>query len=782
MATWRKVIVSGSNASLGALALGGVAVTSTAAELNILDGVTSTAAELNILDGVTSTAAELNALDGITAVVGELNALDIGSTAVGTAVASKAVILDSNKDYTGIRNLTVSGELDAATGDFSGAVDIAGDLTLSAGADGALTFGAASSIKIVDNQAASLVIEEADTAYMTFKTTNSSELITTHPKFNAAGGILIAGTTVTSTAAELNILDGVTSTAAELNILDGVTSTAAELNILDGVTSTATELNIIDGNTSATSTTIADADRIVLNDNGTMVQVAVTDMATYIGAGAADDIGAGDAAVEISTTSGNVVIDSNAGAVSIDGHTGVTLASSNSGDITLDSVADINLDAAGNDIHFKAGGTHVLSITNSSSDVIIKPIVDAKDLIFQQRDGTAVLTIEDNATANIPDGKLALGGTAVTSTAAELNILDGVTSTAAELNILDGVTSTAAEINLIDGGTARGTTAIADGDGFLTNDGGTMRMTKVDTLATYISGKTVGGTGIVTTGVLNAGSINTGFGNINNGASTITTTGLISGGSLDIDNVLINGTTIGHTDDTDLMTVADGLLTVAGEVQMTTLDIGGTNVTSTAAELNALDGITAVVAELNMLDLGDTSRGTAVASKAVVLDSNKDYTGIRNLTVSGELDAATGDFSGAVDIAGNLVVQGDLLVSGDVTEVNTANLNVEDQFILLNSGSINTDVGIIFGGTHGTVNTGKALVWDHAVNHGGGTDGRLAVKTNATAANTTTAFAAGTTGYYLAGVFRGSTADAATALADHEGNIRIESNELFMYF
>jgi hypothetical protein len=58
------------------------------------------------------------------------------------------------------------------------------------------------------------------------------------------------GTTVTSTAAELNILDGVTSTAAELNILDGVTSTTAELNILDGVTSTAAELNILDGVTS----------------------------------------------------------------------------------------------------------------------------------------------------------------------------------------------------------------------------------------------------------------------------------------------------------------------------------------------------------------------------------------------------------------------------------------------------------------------------------------------------------------------------------------------------
>jgi hypothetical protein len=59
--------------------------------------------------------------------------------------------------------------------------------------------------------------------------------------------LTLDGTVITSTGAELNILDGVTSTGAELNILDGVTSTAAELNILDGVTSTAAELNILDG-------------------------------------------------------------------------------------------------------------------------------------------------------------------------------------------------------------------------------------------------------------------------------------------------------------------------------------------------------------------------------------------------------------------------------------------------------------------------------------------------------------------------------------------------------
>ena len=58
---------------------------------------------------------------------------------------------------------------------------------------------------------------------------------------------------VTATAAEINLLDGVTATTSELNILDGVTSTAAELNILDGVTSTASEINILDGVTASTA-------------------------------------------------------------------------------------------------------------------------------------------------------------------------------------------------------------------------------------------------------------------------------------------------------------------------------------------------------------------------------------------------------------------------------------------------------------------------------------------------------------------------------------------------
>ena len=56
--------------------VGGVAVTATAAELNILDGVTASTAEINILDGVTASTAELNILDGVTASAAELNILD----------------------------------------------------------------------------------------------------------------------------------------------------------------------------------------------------------------------------------------------------------------------------------------------------------------------------------------------------------------------------------------------------------------------------------------------------------------------------------------------------------------------------------------------------------------------------------------------------------------------------------------------------------------------------------------------------------------------------------
>ena len=75
-------------------------------------------------------------------------------------------------------------------------------------------------------------------------------------------------------------------TSTEVQILDGATVTTAELNKLDGATVTTAEINNIDGNTSATATTLALADRMVVNDNGTMVQVAFSDLVTFLENGA----------------------------------------------------------------------------------------------------------------------------------------------------------------------------------------------------------------------------------------------------------------------------------------------------------------------------------------------------------------------------------------------------------------------------------------------------------------------------------------------------------------
>ena len=200
--------------------------------------------------------AELETIDGVTA---------------GTVAASKAVVVDSNKDISSFRNVTLTGELDAATLDISGDADIDGTLETDA--------------------------------------------------------LSINGTAVTSTAAELNILDGVTATAAEINALDGITSTV-------------TELNIVDGNTSATSTTLADADRVVVNDNGTMVQVALTDFETYFESAldTLSNVTTVGALNSGSITSGFGAIDNGSSAITTTGT--ITYGSLSDGTITVTAFVD----------------------------------------------------------------------------------------------------------------------------------------------------------------------------------------------------------------------------------------------------------------------------------------------------------------------------------------------------------------------------------------------------------------------------------------------------------
>jgi len=112
---------------------GTTAISATATELNYVDGVTS--AIQSQIDGKEPSSAKLtelatmaqataNAIADLTS--GEISKID-GTTA-GTVVASKAIVVDSNKDVTGFRNLTLTGEIDAGSLDVSGNADIDGTL------------------------------------------------------------------------------------------------------------------------------------------------------------------------------------------------------------------------------------------------------------------------------------------------------------------------------------------------------------------------------------------------------------------------------------------------------------------------------------------------------------------------------------------------------------------------------------------------------------------------------------------------------------------------------
>ena len=611
--------------------------------------ISATAAELNIMDGVTSTTAELNILDGATVVVGEINALDLGSTGTGTAINSKAVVLDANKDYTGIRNLTLTGDLTIGGDDLTMGTNTSGHLLIADGTNFnptgvgdlseistvanddvflavdtsggglkkitrstivsglAVTGAAISNVvedttpqlggdldmngqDIVTTSNADLELAPNGTGHVTVRGNTNAGAIQFNCESNSHGQIVqsqphsasvtntmllpagssstlvskVSTDTLTNKSFGDNVsfgdnnitnvgdiaLDSISADATDINvavtdnsataltikqgsdaylIIDtanssesvsigtGISGTAitlghstSEVTVADNLTVTG-DLTVSGTTTTVNSTTVNLNDHNIVLDSGNSTSAVINGAGITIEGGSGDDatftyntsgptfelkLGSSheDLQVDKLTANGGLVADN----ITIDG-TEIDLSS---GDLTIDVEGDIILDANGGDFKFQDDGTEILRITNSSSDVIIRPVVDAKDLIFQQRDGTEVARIEDNGTFNVVTSKLAINGTAITSTAAELNILDGVTSTAAELNILDGVTSTAAELNILDGVTATaselnlldgdtsvgGSITLADADGFVVNDGGTMKTIPATDVKTYAAG------------------------------------------------------------------------------------------------------------------------------------------------------------------------------------------------------------------------------------------------------------------------------------------------------
>jgi cytoskeletal protein CcmA (bactofilin family) len=382
----------------------------------------------------------------------------------------------------------------------------------------------------------------------------------------------------------------------------------------------------------------------------------------------------------------------------------IKLASS--GGITLDAAGDIVLDADGDDITLKNGSATFASFTNSSGELVIKS-------------GSTPTTAITFSGANVT-----FAGT-VTIGSAEIS--------EAELEILDGANVTTTELNILDGDTSASSTTVADADRVVFNDAGTMKQVAVTDLAAYFDDEITAMPNLVTTaattvGALNSGSITSGFGTIDTGSSTITTTGLITGGSLDIDDVVINGTTIGHTNDTDLMTVADGVLTVAGEVDATSLDISGnadidgtletdalsingTTVTSTATELNILDGDTSATsttvadADRVVLNDGGTMKQVAVTDLSAYFDD--EITAMPNLVTTGTLNSgAISSGFGNIDIgSSNLTATGTISL-GATSFNDNAITNVGD--IALDSISADgTDINVAVSDNSGTAFTIK---------------------------------------------------------------------------
>ena len=383
-----------------------------------------------------------------------------------------------------------------------------------------------------------------------------------------------------------------------------VTATAAELNKLDGVNSTTAELNIVDGGTSATSTTVADADRVVFNDGGTMVQVAVTDLAAYFD----DEITAMPNLVASGAlNSGSIT--SGFGNIDIGSSTFDTTGAATAGAITIDDVA----------INGK-----VITMTGSSSDTAVMTV--------DTNGAFSLVTTDDNAAAaNIQitaDGTAELAGTTVTldSSGGITLDADGGTITFADAgSSLGTITSSGYS------GTAAAATTVTITDNESTDE---------NNVLVFVAGAdSDGGTGL---GLESDGNLT-----YNPSTGTLTTTNIVVSGTQTITNSV--------TMNANNAVVFEGSTADANETTLTSIDATGDrtislpNVSGTLPVLAAVSAtaITSTPAELNLLD--GSAAETIVNSKGVIYGSGG---AIKVSTLSGASDVT-------IDAAGDIILDAD---------------------------------------------------------------------------------------------------------------------------
>jgi len=356
---------------------------------------------------------------------------------------------------------------------------------------------------------------------------------------NAANAIVFEGATADENETTLTIIDPSADRTINLPNQSGTIPVLAAVSATQ-VTATPEELNIMDGGTSASSTTIADADRVVVNDDGTMKQVAVTDLAAYFD----DEI---TAMPNLVTTAATTVGALNSGSIT-SGFGAIDTGSSNitsTGTVTFGSLSD---------------GT-----------VTITDIADEDDMASNS---ATKLVTQQSIKAYVDANK----------------------------NV-EGVSANGAEINTVaDGDTSVGTTAVAGSDGIVTNDAGTMRQTSVDTFDTYFAGttKTLTNKTLTAPKIADGGFIADANGN----EAIVLQTASSAVNAIEITNAATGGAVVigamGDDSNVDIDITPKG----TGEVNIAqdNLNYGGTAVTATGAELNILDGVTSTTAELNTLD------------------------------------------------------------------------------------------------------------------------------------------------------------------------------------
>ena len=371
-----KIVVDSTNNRWGFF----VEVSSAAVEqIRIQDGAIVPVTDNDIDLGTSSLEFKDLYLDG-TATIDTLT-VD-GAATVGTTLGvTGATTLSSTLAVTG--NVTATNDLS-----IGGNLTVTGDATIS----GNLTFGSADTDSItITADIASNLIPDADDTY---------DIGSSSKEWR---DLYIDGTAY---------LDAINFNGT------AITATAAEINILDGVTSTATELNIVDGDTTATATTLADADRVVVNDAGTMVQVALTDFETYFESALdtlpnVTTVGALNAG---SITSGFGAIDNGSSAITTTGT--VTYGSLSDGTITITAFVDeddMSSDSA------------TLVPTQQSVKAYVDSQVTAQDLDFQGDSGGALSIDLDSETLTIA------GGTGIDTTGATNTLTVAIDSTVATL-------------------------------------------------------------------------------------------------------------------------------------------------------------------------------------------------------------------------------------------------------------------------------------------------------------------------------------------------------------